>query len=63
MDELKPCPFCGNKYVCLEERNSLHGDLEGYFIFCINCGIETGLYSNADKLIRKWNRRADDGRH
>lgn len=56
MDELKPCPFCGNKAV-LE-------DLGGYetcgrfFVRCTKCDIaQDNLWATKKTAIRRWNKR------
>lgn len=52
-EELKPCPFCGSKNLCLI-RNSW------YWVQCNNCLAEIGVQESEKDAIEKWNRRADD---
>jgi Lar family restriction alleviation protein len=56
MDELKPCPFCGNKASKTARFNM------GYFgdgIKCTSCKAETPSYLVEQKAIDWWNTRAD----
>nr|DAG70106.1 MAG TPA: restriction alleviation protein [Caudoviricetes sp.] len=62
MDELKPCPFCGNKFPTITETQT-----EGVRIKCQYCEIEftRDFYQHRGELGRKrtieaWNRRAND---
>jgi len=62
MDDLKPCPFCGDAkdedYApsLRETRCLLHNDQIGCSVYCPNCGIEFNE-EYADDLIEKWNTR------
>jgi len=62
MDDLKPCPFCGDAkdedYApsLSETRGLLHNDQIGCSVYCPNCGIEFNE-EYADDLIEKWNTR------
>jgi hypothetical protein len=51
MDELKPCPFCGNKQIdCYAD---IHRD---WYCECDTCGVE--LYGASEEEVRiKWNTR------
>ena len=51
MDELKPCPFCGNPVEIVPEGDYVE-------IVCEECGIamDRGSY---ERVIEDWNRRAD----
>jgi len=69
MDDLKQCPFCGNKEILLSEHNDTLSDNGYWKIQCSNCFVEMseayliGNYCEGDKpemLIQvknKWNRR------
>lgn len=58
MDNLKPCPFCSNKYINLEFiRTEDRTGIEGAFIECPVCGIETMIFEDPDKAIEFWNTR------
>lgn len=54
-EELKPCPFCGDKTVYVYWRE------EQYFVSCNNCDCEGGKQDTQEEAIKAWNRRADDG--
>ena len=63
MEELKPCPFCGNKYVTLTETMT-----EGFRIKCPCCNITfvRDFYQHRKDLgrtrtIEAWNRRGSNG--
>ena len=62
--ELKPCPFCGCKEVGMfnpaDEYTGEDIKIQ-WFIYCPNCVIETGIYSDKKFLRDLWNRRASDG--
>lgn len=63
MDELKPCPFCGNEYPTITESNGY-----GIRIRCPQCNIsftrdyyETGRGElGRVRTIEAWNRRAGE---
>ena len=62
MNELKPCPFCGNGHPIL-----LINMYEGVRIKCPNCEIQftRDFYHHRGELgklrtIEAWNRRADE---
>lgn len=66
MNELKPCPFCGNQNLLL--RN-VEYDKTLWIISCNKCHSEftVSRYENCvkkdnrDRLIETWNRREIDG--
>ena len=64
MEELKPCPFCGEAENI--DYGTYYGTLKGFdYVQCQNCGAEVREWHNNDKTIWAldvWNRRADDGR-
>ena len=41
--KLKPCPFCGSRYI---NMNYIREDdvLEGAYVECANCGVSTRIY-------------------
>lgn len=52
IEELKPCPFCGEQAViepCLEE----------FYVVCKLCGAETKLARKKEYAIGVWNTRVD----
>lgn len=76
MNELKPCPFCG-EIAELEKRPLWHGS-HGYYgcyefvIQCKKCGCQIDLDKNdtiyrsedaaRDNAIEAWNRRASNAK-
>lgn len=55
MEELKPCPFCGRASALYSIDYG-----ETVYAVCMNCGIHTVEYSEPEKAIETWNRRASD---
>lgn len=67
MNELKPCPFCGNKAALEydEKRNSI--DVVCSYCNCIMSGFyvyyrhRNGAFEEtAEKAIEEWNRRVSE---
>ena len=54
MANLKPCPFCGGE-VILETVDG--NSPEECYIYCPECGFESGVYSDPKFIVEKWNRR------
>ena len=61
MAELKPCPFCGGKAVFAVIHAAPGEEPRGY-VRCENRCCEQSLVMNKSKAIRKWNRRAENGK-
>ena len=72
MAELKPCPFCGDKfptqnqttvkrYIRCNTGNNLLTDNDSYEIACRICGCRTAVWCDMSRAIEAWNRRAEDG--
>ena len=60
MSELKPCPFCGSKYINVNYiREHDLWIVEGAYIECPNCGVNTRIFDDPDEAIEFWNRRSD----
>lgn len=51
MDELKPCPFCGNPVEIVPEGDYLE-------IVCEECGIAM-IRESYERIIADWNRRTE----
>ncbi len=68
-NELRPCPFCGNKNVSVVTDNLEYSlgfvDFADFQVICSTtskgCGATSGKYSDKDEAIEAWNRRADNG--
>lgn len=55
MNELKKCPFCGG-----EAELSDTEFINGHFVFCTQCHIQTKLYvlgNTSESAIKAWNNR------
>ena len=60
MEEMKPCPFCGENVRFDEAYNYFRDNV----IYCDNCGMVFALdeyTATAEETIEAWNRRADNG--
>lgn len=61
MDNLKPCPFCGSKYINVNYIREDEGrGIEGAYIECPNCGTSTRIFDDPDEVVEFWNRRSDE---
>lgn len=56
MDELKPCPFCGNDAVLYEDYEG------GWVIECKRCFVQIWRKNSKKAAIKAWNRRAKNGK-
>ena len=60
MNELKPCPFCGNKPVVLENQFYVHEEkFVHYQVLCV-CGGRLAFRDTAEEAIEAWNRRVSE---
>jgi Lar family restriction alleviation protein len=59
-NELKPCPFCGDKELQVHNFDTIDG--KRYEVWCWQCGARGTVTSSEEAAIKRWNRRADDGR-
>lgn len=62
--ELKPCPFCGNEfptitYISIINVYSVNCP-QCHAVFRLDCTV--GRYSDRNKVVKAWNRRADNGK-
>jgi Lar family restriction alleviation protein len=55
MNELKPCPFCGNEHMFYEQL-----DRYNWSIKCGNCSCRLAHFESKDLAADGWNTRADD---
>lgn len=57
MNELKPCPFCGEQINCYQMKSAGYGE-----IICGNCGVVFRfiLADSLNDVKEAWNRRAND---
>ena len=65
MAELKPCPFCGETSIYIEQAVAYTPTGYLYRVRCGNipyCAVmQSGFFTEAE-AIEAWNRRADNGR-
>lgn len=64
MGFLKPCPFCGNSRVDIEDNSDKFTGEEDWIIICEGCesafiSSNDGMPCTKSELIERWNRRAD----
>lgn len=65
-DELKPCPFCGErkieKYISVQFGGSVDSErVKDYFkAVCSRCGCRTATFGSWTSAVIAWNRRANN---
>ena len=62
-EELKPCPFCGEKLRL--QNNYYSGPLwkrinNSFRVECPKCNASTYEFTTAEQAIEAWNRRANE---
>lgn len=60
-NELKPCPFCGSKYVYVRttyQKNGLSN--VQYEVYCSKCSANGGSRTEEWIAREDWNRRVDN---
>lgn len=58
MNELKPCPFCGNKHIHIEKVKKWF--YRSYHVECWCCGASAESVVCIENAIKLWNMRAID---
>ena len=63
MDDLKPCPFCGEKEpVRFMTRKGKDGFRDYFYVLCEydtgGCGASSGWHHYEDDAVDAWNNRA-----
>lgn len=58
IEELKPCPFCGNLRVDFSHEAS--GNKVLFFRFCVYCGAQGPDVRTETEAVPAWNDRAPD---
>ena len=62
MAELKPCPFCGYKYVTVKRIEYTCSEDSIWFVLCDGCGAQSGNATQSrEQAVKMWNRRASNG--
>lgn len=60
MEQLKPCPFCGEEaQIFTDDEMGYLGNAQ-YLVRCGNCLCGTGHYNNPEYAIEAWNKRANN---
>ena len=62
-DNLKPCPFCGEKLTTrLMQRVGKDGFRDRFYVLCEydsgGCGAQSGWYHSIPEAIDAWNHRS-----
>lgn len=56
---IKPCPFCGAE----QDKDSVEsGYWDDYVVVCQHCGARSARNTTATGAVRKWNKRAKEGK-
>lgn len=59
-EELKPCPFCGEKAELYEQKHREHPST--YYVRCKGFCVRQIDYKDKNRAIIAWNRRVADER-
>jgi Lar family restriction alleviation protein len=54
-EELKPCPFCGEKAVLEDTVTGIKTVL--YYVSCLNCPATMEFSSSKEESAKAWNQR------
>ena len=55
MTELRKCPFCGG------EAETYSYYFNEWYIGCVECSCDLGVFDTKEEAIEAWNRRVNDG--
>lgn len=60
MDELKPCPFCGDVNIYVDGYE--HGAGLRWRVVCLSCMgmVDPGIFQQKYRAIEAWNRRTKE---
>ena len=61
MEELKPCPFCGNPLIKVyhnPNKDLRYTGIEQYKVSCVHCAAQL-CRAGKEEAIEAWNRRAE----
>ena len=58
MNDLKPCPFCGNNYINVEPVTD-NRTIDSCYLKCPQCCIETRIFATLDEAKQFWNHREE----
>ena len=54
VEELKPCPFCGDTDIEIIEPSECYDEFE---VQCQECGARSEWENSKEKAVANWNRR------
>ena len=57
MEELKQCPFCGNRAYLFTTDELGYSEKDRYTVKCGSCFCGTGQYADQERAKEAWNRR------
>jgi Lar family restriction alleviation protein len=58
MNELKPCPFCGN--IDIKIHAPYFTENRYVMVQCYSCNCSTAVYKTVDQAVEAWNRRTKE---
>jgi len=59
IEKLKPCPFCGGRYVRAQQNGVRpNGSFAWWEVACDDCDIVVRPFDDREQAIGTWNRRA-----
>ena len=61
MNELKPCPFCGDIPMLYENKKDLRNILYSVSCYGEHHTASVGYFYSEEEAIEAWNRRVEDG--
>ena len=59
-EDLKYCPFCGNKSLSIGTRIRSTSATYWYVATCFECGASSSEHPSLEELVAAWNKRATD---
>ena len=60
MSEIKPCPFCGSKFVILQNDYSVINQIRMVYMACVNCKSYGPDKPTKEAALQAWNQRPYD---
>ena len=61
--ELKPCPFCGNKFISTKFADTsflgMKSNIYAFYCECFDCGAMTRFYRTREAATNAWNTRTN----
>ena len=62
MEELKPCPMCGEPAILKDRFVAGIANQKAYWVVCSKCQLKLHERNSGKKAIEAWNRRVDNGK-